>query len=455
MRGKFFILLQLAVILALFSFLIAIFTRFRPSSSFSVSGVKSYLHGEAQSSIESSAENIADHTTPPVSASPAPSVSKQANDTLLEAAPPFIKAILEPDDKTFSRLECPALNSDRYGYLASGGNQATGDQPNNTLKYLFALDLYQCAHLLPRLLGSIVESIRFLGPQHCALSVVEGRSDDGTFEILHLLRKEVEQLGAKYFLQTNEVNPRAEGANRIEALANLRNLALQPLIQNYSGNDKDITVVFVNDVAICVNDVLELIHQRHHQNADMVCAMDWTYVGPDPTFYDVWIARGMNGDSFFLIPEDGNWNSAWNIFWNNPDASQKLNAGQPFQVFSCWNGAVAFTAKPFVEGKIKFRWGSKEECPQGEPKSFCQDMWTLGYGKIAVVPSVNLEYSDEAGKKIKAAKGYVSDFMGRGAGENDLIEWVDKPPEKVKCIPNYQNQHWRPWNDKTLNSTTA
>ena len=52
----------------------------------------------------------------------------------------------------------------------------------------------------------------------------------------------------------------------------------------------------------------------------MTCAMDWVYVGPDPTFYDVWIARGMMGDSFFNVPDDGNWNSAWNLFWNDPKA---------------------------------------------------------------------------------------------------------------------------------------
>jgi alpha-1,3-mannosyltransferase len=49
------------------------------------------------------------------------------------------------------------------------------------------------------------------------------------------------------------------------------------------------------------------IHQRQYEDADMVCAMDWTYVGRDPTFYDVWVARDMNGDSFFEIPEDGSW----------------------------------------------------------------------------------------------------------------------------------------------------
>lgn len=48
-------------------------------------------------------------------------------------------------------------------------------------------------------------------------------------------------------------------------------------------------------------------------------------------------------------------------------------------------------------------------------------MWLLGYGKLAVVPSVNLEYSSEAEKKIKSLKGYVSDFVGR-KDENYKIE---------------------------------
>jgi alpha-1,3-mannosyltransferase len=42
--------------------------------------------------------------------------------------------------------------------------------------------------------------------------------------------------------------------------------------------------------------------------------MDWTYVGENPAFYDVWIARSMKGDTFFIIPEDGSWDYAWNLF---------------------------------------------------------------------------------------------------------------------------------------------
>jgi alpha-1,3-mannosyltransferase len=371
-------------------------------------------------------------------------VLKDGNLTLLRIAPSYVTAIMTPEDDSFPRLACPMPKGDRYTYLRS--NSTTTLNPDVQIKYYFALDLYQCVGVLPRLLGSIVESMRFLGPKYCALSIVEGRSEDGTYEVLKQLREEIEAMGAQYFLTTNEMDPTADGVGRVKALAELRNQALRPLVDHPEEYSVNTTIVFMNDVALCMEDILELIHQRFYQNADMTCAMDWTYVGHDPTFYDVWIARGMNGDSFFKIPEDGNWNSAWNLFWNNPDAQQSLRAGRPFQVFSCWNGATSFTAKPLLEQKIKFRSAHKDECAQGEPKTFCKEMWNLGYGKIAVVPSINLEYSDEAAKKIKSAKGYVFERLGGEAGTAQ-IEWELSPPPLVKCIESYANQSWVPWNE--------
>ena len=171
-------------------------------------------------------------------------------------------------------------------------------------------------------------------------------------------------------------------------------------------------------------------------------------MGHDPTFYDVWISRGMNGDSFFKIPPDGNWNSAWNLFWNNPIAQRRLRSGHPFQVFSCWNGAITFTPKPLIEGKIKFRASRPTECLQGEPEIFAKEMWYHGYGKFAVVPSINLEYNNEAAKKIKDLKGYVSEYVDvEGSNEGARIDWESKPPEKVKCMPSWANQTWPPWDE--------
>ncbi|KAF1837353.1 alpha-1,3-mannosyltransferase CMT1 [Decorospora gaudefroyi] len=378
---------------------------------------------------------------PPAATSKTPAI--KGNATLSPQEPSYIQyihAIMDPTDATFPRLECPQPNLDRYAYL---GDPST---PALLPKFFFALDLHQCVHLLPRLIGSIVETMRFLGPHNCVLSIVEGRSDDGTLEVLRQLRSSMELIGVKYYFQSSDINPAAKGADRIEALAKLRNLALKNLIRHPENYAQDTTVIFSNDVALCMEDILEILHQRNFQEADQTCAMDWTYVGDIPTFYDVWIARGMTGDSFFEIPENGSWDSAWNLFWNDEKAHSRWANSKPFQVFACWNGITAFTAKLLMEKKIAFRAHKENECYQGEPKLFAKDMWFHGYGKIAVVPSVNVEYSDEAAKKIKALKGYASKHVAN-EGDDVKITWETSPPEKVKCMPDYQHQSFVAWDE--------
>ena len=155
-----------------------------------------------------------------------------------------------------------------------------------------------------------------------------------------------------------------------------------------------------------------------------------------------------NADSEIYL---GTWNNAWTLLWNNPTAQDRQSKGQPYQVFACWNGAVTFTPKLLIEGKIEFRAPRESECFQGEPEIFAKEMWYHGYGKIAVIPSVNLEYSDENAKKIKSEKGYVSKWAKEEqiSGEGLRIKWEPDPPEKVRCIPlPYSNQQsWLPWDE--------
>lgn len=66
------------------------------------------------------------------------------------------------------------------------------------------------------------------------------------------------------------------------------------------------------------------------------------------------------------------------------------------------------------------------------------------------MPSVNLEYSDEAAKKIKDLKGYTSWWWtepGEDREDRSIIQWVEQPPETVKCVPTWEDQSWRPWNE--------
>jgi alpha-1,3-mannosyltransferase len=374
---------------------------------------------------------------------------------LLREAPRYLQAIMDPSDTSFPRLSCPAPTHSRYAYLKPNPS-STPSKP----KYFFALDLYTCAPLLPRLLGSIIETIRFLGPSNCALSIVEGRSHDGTYEILHSLASSLAALNITYHFTTNGIDPKAgSGVDRVEALAILRNQALYPLSSAPENYSPDTTVLFINDVALCMEDILELVHQRILQKADMTCAMDWIYGGA--SFYDVWVSRAMNGDQFFEIPQSGSWEFSENLFWNHPASKDKWQAKEPFQVYACWNGATAFTARPILEHRIKFRTvhrgkGEDEECYMGEPTLFCKDMWHEGYGRIAVVPSVNVGYDDVESVKVKQTHGWTGEWVEREgemreeADRDALIQWETEPPAVVKCVPTYQRPLWVPW-DQGLN----
>lgn len=414
-------------------------------------------------------------------------------------------------------MACPAINETRYGYL-----RASATQP----RYFIALNLRQCVDLLPRLLGSVLEAIRFLGPQNCALSVVEGNSDDGTREVLELLEIEARHLGVRFYLVSSALNPST--SDRIAKLAALRALAVEPITGPVKiGPDEgapepwekpirdrlppnrlelaeDAVVIFLNDVAACAEDILELAHQRvflgavcvsvslslssciqrklislYFLHQEMTCAMDWTHIEDNPYFYDIWISRTIHGDLFFDIPPDGSWSRAQNLFANEPVARSRLAAGRPFQVFSCWNGAVAFTAAPLIpHDGVRFRGPRPGECFQGEVQLFCKDLWARGRGRLAVVPSVNLEYSDAMGRVIKNSKGYVTDFVAReafedaedaakaakaaaeakdGAVDVDVVEKKKRPgpridewrgpPAMVKCMPSFNRQSWMLWNE--------
>ncbi|KAK5660562.1 hypothetical protein OQA88_13113 [Cercophora sp. LCS_1] len=384
----------------------------------------------------------------------------------------IVPSILDPSSTSIQRVRCPAINSTRYALLIP---------TSPTRKYLFALNLRQCIGLLPRLMGSILEAITFLGPENCALSVVEGNSNDGTLEVLRLLTTPLDDLSIPYYLVTNTLDP--TNGDRIKKLAILRALALEPLtgpspvppptrdsdgVHNSPEANTywsvpqpelrptfapDTTVIFINDVAACAEDLLELAYQRTLQNADMTCAMDWAHGKDDynektniPFFYDAWIGRDINGEIFFEIdPETTDWKNATNLFPHEPVARQALSVGASFQVFACWNGAVAFGAEPIMTKEVEFRWAKGKECFAGEVQLFCKDLWMAGRGKIAVVPSVNLQYSDKRGTMIKKQRGYVSDYVKKGTTDG-RIEWRG-PPEKVKCMPNFNEQSWVPWNE--------
>jgi Cryptococcal mannosyltransferase 1 len=232
----------------------------------------------------------------------------------------------------FIHLRCPPIKETRYKHLIPHKETAS------TPLYLFALDLHRSIKILPRLMRNILQAIHCLGPGKCILSIVEGRSTDGTTKLLQslqiiLLEKPEFSTLAFHILKNDTISPKAPKTDRVATLAFLRNLALSPLTKTTTSFSSESTIIFIiNDVVICAEDILELLHQRIHQNADMMYGMDWIERGQN--FYDVWIARTMNGDSFFEIPQNGGWQFASKNFWNDPNLKKTWEEGRVFQVCS-------------------------------------------------------------------------------------------------------------------------
>ncbi|ERS96149.1 hypothetical protein HMPREF1624_07685 [Sporothrix schenckii ATCC 58251] len=355
-----------------------------------------------------------------------------------------------------NHLGCPALNHERYAELVPQPSEGDGNSHNSHRTYFFALDLRRVVGLLPTLLGSVVEAVRFLGPANCVVSIVEGHSNDGTYETLLLLQNALNAMGAVVYIQSTSINPLF--GDRIGKLAKLRNLALEPMhLESANMHPDQSVILFLNDVAACTEDLLELALQRRRQHADMACAMDYHRLDRQYdyklTFYDVWISRTMDGEAFIMAPPGlAQWRFADDLFPYDDLARARYAQRRPFQVFSCWNGAVALTARPFFDKKVEFRRAYKNvgECGAGEPTLLCKDMWSQGYGKIVVVPSVSLGYSVNEGLDVKGSMGYTANWTATEDAGGDGIEpmavdWDPRPPTVVRCIPSWRKQFWQAW----------
>ena len=357
----------------------------------------------------------------------------------------MVESIWDLGDSMFWRMECPGGEEmgARYQVLSDTG-EASGK-----IKYFFALDLTQVAHLLPRLMGTIVQVLKFLGPEKCALSIVEGRSTDGTYRVLHSLGSKLGELGVEYYLRQSDINPHAAHQGRIGALSILRNLAIQPLSLEQERFSEQTILLFLNDVALCPDDVLELLLQHTYQNATMTCAMDWVNGGD--TFYDSWVSRSMSGNTFFEIPQDMSWAFQNNKFWDDPVSKARYDQFLPFQCFSCWGGMVTLDARPFQTGQVTFRKAAEGECDAGEPTLLAKDLHRVGLGRIATIPTVNVAYTDAEGARTKKRRGHVHqkvDITKSIALEDfersqERIEWRP-PPGQIKCMPTWTDQSWEP-----------
>ncbi|KWU47204.1 hypothetical protein RHOSPDRAFT_14547 [Rhodotorula sp. JG-1b] len=256
-------------------------------------------------------------------------------------------------------------------------------------KYFFAINLYNSFDIIPDLFSNMFKVSAILGFQNVFVSVYENGSRDQTKALLRLFDALARSIGLRVVIRTS-LRTRGAFNHRIEYLAEVRNAALAPLweLRDAEGEVFD-SIIFMNDVLPCVDDLLELVWQSRRQNAGITCGSDYIFhdeVG-QPVFYDNWVARDMNGTALENAP--------FEAVFRDMESSHRFQRHLPVQVQSCWNGiAVLDPAPMYAHPHVKFRMAklSAGECSASECSLICNDYWNAGYGRIIMISRVKLAY---------------------------------------------------------------
>ncbi|KIJ98628.1 glycosyltransferase family 69 protein [Laccaria amethystina LaAM-08-1] len=277
-------------------------------------------------------------------------------------------------------------------------------------KYYFAINLYNSFDVIPDLFATLFRTAAILGYHNVFVSIYENGSSDQTKALLRIFDALTRSVGMRVTIRTST---RTRGAfnHRIEYLAEVRNSAFVPLheLRDSEGEYFD-TIIFMNDILPCVDDILELIWQSRINNAGITCAADYMYHEEisSPVFYDNWVARDINGTALENAP--------FEKIFHDEDSSDRFQRHLPIQVQSCWNGIAVLDPAPFYSPPhVRFRMAkiTEGECSASECSLICNDYWEAGYGRIMMVPRVKLAYDSKVfdiihpeRRNLTAIRGY-------------------------------------------------
>ncbi|WVR03663.1 hypothetical protein IAU60_000658 [Kwoniella sp. DSM 27419] len=214
-------------------------------------------------------------------------------------------------------------------------------------KYFIAANLHNNEAVLARWSDQLVKLIFHLGRENTFVSIYESNSRDNTKTLLSVLNNTLSNLSINHRIITADDDkhswPYPTSRERIAYLATARNKALEP-IQSADdsvriGDWQEYTrLLFLNDVWYNWQSMARLLDTRigdeEVPDYDQACAFDFSTSG----LYDTWAARDTCGTPL-------------RVFWpyvQDPVSIEKLKREEPFEVTSCWNGAAAFKAEPFL-----------------------------------------------------------------------------------------------------------
>ena len=144
-------------------------------------------------------------------------------------------------------------------------------------KYFFGINLYNSFDIIPDLFATLFRVAAILGYHNVYVSIYENGSTDQTKALLRIFDALTRSVGMRITIRTS-MRTRGAFNHRIEYLAEVRNAAFVPLHElRDSENEYFDSIIFMNDILPCVDDLLELIWQSRRNNAGITCAADYMY----------------------------------------------------------------------------------------------------------------------------------------------------------------------------------
>ncbi|KAF8314098.1 hypothetical protein DL93DRAFT_2080612 [Clavulina sp. PMI_390] len=314
------------------------------------------------------------------------------------------------EDMGFGTVDASDIYADEASPILAKRLDASKTKRNAQHKYFFAINLYNSFDVIPDIFANMFRVASIVGFENVFVSVYENGSNDQTKALLKIFDSLTRAVGMRVVIRTSH-RRRGQFVHRIEYLAEVRNAALRPLyeLRDSEGEVFD-SIIFMNDVLPCVDDLLELIWQSRRQNAGITCAADYMYHDEiaAPVFYDNWVARDINGTALENAP--------FEAVFHHPSSAHRFQRHLPIQVQSCWNGVAVLDPAPLYDLKpVKFRMAdiAKGECSASECSLIANDYWNAGYGRIITVPRVKLAYDRKvydtlhpSRRNLTAIRGY-------------------------------------------------
>lgn len=260
--------------------------------------------------------------------------------------------------------------------------------------FFFVANMYNNEEVLPNWINEFMELANILGTENVFLSIFENDSRDSTSDLLGEFRNLLEQSNIKNKIVTSKGEFIRGNQERITYLTKIRNQGLVPLDdmisdESYGTTEGDVTfrhsfmnnkfskLVFMNDIYFKAIDIIHLLATAGMEY-DIACGLDFYTL-----FYDHYATRDMNGD----------WFSDYYPFVRHIPSQELARRGQPFTVYSCWNGGASMNPGPFLQSKLHFRANEPDaECIHSECFLICEDYRLLGYHRIFVNPNVKVTY---------------------------------------------------------------